>query len=235
MIGLPLDFSVIEATGIEGVRDVLSNPRHITGYVNVRGVGMVPYEGPLERDFLEIKDFYGTAAYLGSQPVRLQFRDGPHRQYTPDFLQRFIPAPSGATPTPILWEVKPEAELRERWQELRPGFLRAAALCRDRNWRFRLATENHIRTGYLQNIKFLRQYRAFVDDNCLGLVMYERIKTMGVTTPSKLLATCFSPLDTRMEAVRFLWMLVGSRHIATDLSRPLTMESPIWWKHHAGP
>lgn len=233
MPGLPTDFTVIDATGIEGVRDVISNPLHITGYVNVQGVGMVPYEGPLERDFLEIKDFFGRASYLGSQPLSLQFRDGPHRQYTPDFLQRFNPDPSGATATPILWEVKPAAELRERWQELRPGFLRASALCRSRNWRFRLATENHIRTPYLSNIKFLRGYRSFVDDHCLGLVMYERIKTMGVTTPSKLLATCFSAMDTRMEAVRFLWMMVGSRHIATDLSRPLNMESPIWWKYHA--
>lgn len=235
MTGLPTDFTVIEATGIVGVRKVISNPMHITGYVSVQGVGMVPFEGPLEKDFLVIKDFHGTSAYLGSQPLSIEFKDGPHRKYTPDFLQRFSKGKSGSTASPILWEVKPEIELRERWSELRPGFVRAAALSKSRGWRFRIATEQHIRTTALSNIRFLRRYRGFVDEDCLGLVMYERIRSMGVTTPSKLLETCFSAVDTRMAAVRFMWMLVASRQIVTDLDKPLTMESAIWWKFHEGP
>lgn len=234
MTGLISDFTVIDATGIVGVRNVISNPMHITGYVSVQGVGMVPFEGPLEKDFLIIKDFLGTSSYLGSQPLSIAFRDGPHRKYTPDYLQRFTQNKGGSTPAPILWEVKPAHELRERWDELTPGFRRAAALSKSRGWRFRIATEQHVRTAALSNIKFLRRYRGFVDEDCLGLVMYERIKSMGVTTPSKLLETCFSATDTRMSAVRFLWMLVASRNIATDLSKPLTMESAIWWKFHEG-
>lgn len=232
MTQLTRDFTVIDATGIAGVRNVISNPRVITGYVNVRRVGLVPYEGSLERDFLEISDFSRKLIYAGAQPLRINFTEGRQTRYTPDFLLQFDPEKHIVCPSPILYEIKPKAELKARWAELRPGFLRASALCKSRGWRFRIATERHIRTPALWNIKFLRSYLDCPDDKCLGQIMYEEIKKLGITTPSELLAACFSNKETRMEAVCLLWMLIADGRIRIDMAKPLTMESPIWSMFH---
>ena len=232
-MGLADNFTVIDATGRYGVRRIISNRRVITGYTSMANIGLVPYEGSLERDFLELMDFGRTLCYVGAQPLRLTFKDGARRRYTPDYLCKLNPAHSGALRSPALYEIKPRSQLREEWDDLRPGFQRAALLCRQRGWRFRIATERIIRVPRLANIKFLRGYLDRPDRDCIGQILYRRMNELKVSTPSELLAASFANMDRRLEAVGILWKLVADGRIKIDLTRPLTMETRIWSMWHA--
>lgn len=233
MTGLGIDFTVIDATGPEGVRNVLSNRRVITGRVSVLGVGPIRYEGTLERDFLEIQDFNRNLSYAGAQPLRIKFReDGRTRRYTADYLTRFKPLSDSREPSPILWEIKHASELKEKWAELLPGFRRATALCRARGWRFRIATERIIRGPRFPQIKFLRGYLDYPDRDAIGHILYEQINALKVSTPAELLAACFGNRERRLEAVGILWKLVADGRIRIDLMRPLNMETRIWSMWH---
>ena len=228
-----MDYTVIDATSHKGVRNVISNRRVITGRVSILGVGAVPYEGSLERDLLEIHDFKRNLSHAGAQPVRILFKeDGRNRRYTADYLFKFLPLPDGRLPSPILYEVKPESELREKWPELLPGFRRATHLCRERDWRFRIATERLIRGPRFPQIKFLRNFIDRPDRDCIGQILYEQMKTLKVSTPVELLAACFGNRDRRLEAVGILWKLVADGRIRIDLTKPLNMETRIWSMWH---
>jgi len=230
-----MDFTVIDATTRKGVRNVISNRRFITGYTSIAGVGLVPYEGALERDFLELHDFRRTLSYAGAQPLRLTFKDGRHRRYTPDFLFRFNPVGNRPAFSPALYEIKMREQLREEWSKLRPGFQRAALLCRQRGWRFRIATERIIRVPRLKQVKFLRGFLDRPDHDCIGQILYRTMNELKVSTPAELLAASFASRDRRLEAVGILWKLVADGRIKIDLCKPLNMETRIWSMWHDRP
>lgn len=227
-----MHFTVKDATTRKGVRNVISNRRVITGYTSIAGVGLVPYEGALERDFLEKTDFSRRAAYVGAQPLRLTFKEDRRRRYTPDFLLKYKPTENKQEISPALYEIKLSSQLRDEWVNLRPGFQRAAILCRQRGWRFRIATERTIRSPRLERIKFLRGFLDREDHDCIGQILYRVINELKVSTPAELLAASFSSLDRRLEAVGILWKLVADGRIKIDLSRTITMASPIWSMWH---
>lgn len=233
MNGLGMDFTVNDATSPHGVRNIISNRRVITGYVSIRDVGSVRYEGTLERDFLELRDFHRNLGYVGAQPLKLSFNDqGQKRKYTPDYLVKFRPLPNGRQRSPVLCELKYHDELREKWAELLPGFQRAALLCRQRGWRFRIVTERIVRGPRLKQIKFLRGFLDRPDHDCIGQILYERMKSLKVSTPAELLASSFASKDRRLEAVGILWKLIADGRIRIDLGKPLNMETPIWSMWH---
>lgn len=227
-----MDFTVLDATDRKGVRNVISNRRVITGYVSMAGIGLVPYEGALERDFLESRDFGRNLSYVGAQPLRLVFNEDKRHRYTPDYLCQFNPVGNRPKFSPALYEVKLHAELREKWTELRPGFQRAALLCRQRGWRFRIATERIIRVPKLRQIKFLRGFLDRPDHDCIGQILYRVMNELKVSTPAELLVASFASRDRRLEAVGILWRLVADGRIKIDLSKPLNMETPIWSMWH---
>lgn len=223
-----MPFTVIDATGRNGVRRVITNSRVISGFVSMANVGLVPFEGSLERDFLELRDFARNCSYVGAQPLRLTFRDGTKRRYTPDFLCRFNAVGNRKPWSPALYEVKERAELKKRWVEFRPGFLRAALLCRQRGWRFRIATDRLIRKPRLNQIKFLRGYINWPDHDCIGQILFRKMNELKLSTPEELIVACFASKDKRLEAVGILWKLVVDGRIKIDLSKPFTMATPIW-------
>jgi hypothetical protein len=229
-----MNYTVIDATSRKGVRNVISNRRVITGYTSMAGIGLVPYEGALERDFLELRDFGRNLSYAGAQPLRLVFKEDKRRRYTPDFLFRFNPIRNRPAFSPALYEVKGREQLREEWLQLRPGFQRAAHLCRARGWRFRIVTERIIRVPRLKQIKFLRGFLDRPDHDCIGQILYRTMNELKVSTPAELLAASFASKDRRLEAIGILWKLVADGRIKIDLSKPLNMETPIWsmWHDH---
>lgn len=230
-----MDYTVIDATDSKGVRNVISNRLVVTGYTSIAGQGLVPYEGPLEQDFLITRDFLRNTSYIGAQPLQLNFNDGGKRRYTPDFLCKFVPDRHGRIRSPALYEIKPRLELKKKWIELLPGFRRAALLCRARGWRFRIASERNIRTPMFRNIIFLRGYIRYQDQDCIGQILFRRMCQLEVSTPAELLAASFANSQRRMEAVGILWKLVTDGRIRIDLKRPLNMETPIWSVHREGP
>jgi hypothetical protein len=95
---------------------------------------------------------------------------------------------------------------------------------------FRLITEREIRTPYLKNVKFLREYRRRVihhDDRCRLLVaLAEQGETDAETVLTKLSP---APL-ARAQLLPVLWHLVAVGQIGADLEVPLTMRSRLWMR-----
>lgn len=213
----------------EGVRDIPMNYRSVTGRVETPG-GTVHYESTLERDFVHLADFDGEVECIISQPLRIIFRvaDGPERRYTTDFLLRFRSVGGRSRRRPGLYEIKYRDELRDRWDELEPGFRAARQLCRSRGWSFRVVTERRIRGTYLDNVAFLRDFRTYSDSEGIGIKLLQMLEELQVTTPAILLAAAFMDLENRALAVGVLWRLVASGFIGANLLCKLTMSSEIW-------
>lgn len=213
-----------------GVRDVITNRRVSTGHVNTACRGYVPFEATLERDFLYLADFNSRISNITAQPLRISYNVDSETvsTYTPDFLVEFRPIGDEPAWSPILYEIKYREELHDRWQELRPRFRAATSLCRERGWRFRIVTEKFIRTPFLKNVMFLRNYLVWPDNDGLGMIMLQAIRELQQSTPAELLAASFWSKDRRMLAVGVLWNLIATRGIGADLTEPLTMESEIW-------
>jgi len=145
------------------VRTVPKNYRSLTGLVpNPRTQSMTAFESSLERDFLLLLDFDPDVEWFEEQPVKIIYHDakGRRRTYTPDVLVRYRTDPPQARHTkPLLCEVKYRDDLRQHWAEYRPKFRAAQCYARQQGWRFHVVTERHVRTPYLENVKFLRSYR----------------------------------------------------------------------------
>jgi hypothetical protein len=146
------------------VRTIPKHYRSLTGLVlNTRTQSMTAFESSLERDFLLLLDFDPEVEFYEEQPVKITYPDdrGRRRTYTPDVFVRYRIDHLRARHTrPLLCEVKYRDDLREHWTAYRPKFRAAQHYARQHGWRFRLVTERHVRTPYLENIKFLRSYRA---------------------------------------------------------------------------
>jgi hypothetical protein len=189
------------------------------------------FESSLERDLFTLLDFDIGVSGFEEQPIRISYVDKHGRQhtYTPDVLIHYHANISSVTPPPLLAEVKFRADLFKDWEELKPKFKAARAYSRERGWqRFRILTENEIRTPYLENAKFLRGYIG------LGFVPHEAhllldtLAALGPATPQSLLLKCSKDPMRGAELMPTMWHLVALRYIGCDLNVRLTMESPIW-------
>jgi hypothetical protein len=113
---------------------------------------MIAFESLLERDFVYLLDFDPLVTWFEEQPVRIEYvHEEKHLHYTPDFLLVEKQQQS------VLVECKPERFVDT--DENRRKFTIARKWCQERNWQFRIVTEQEIRVGYrLQNVKLLTQY-----------------------------------------------------------------------------
>ncbi len=189
------------------------------------------FESSLERDLLIQLDFDLNVARFEEQPLRVPFVDkaGRPHSYTPDILifYRTDIVPAKGMP-PVLAEVKYRQDLFANWKELKPKFIAARAFAREREWRFRILTEIEIRTPYLENAKFLRQYRRVESDWDRVHLLLDTLNELRATTPNALTLACFKDPMNRAELIPMLWKLVAQCRIGCDLNLPLTMETPIW-------
>ncbi len=226
-----MKITIIDVTEAEeGVRAIPRNYRSVTGRVETLRGDSVGYESTLERDFVHLLDFNARVGKVIGQPLRIRFavEGGPARSYTPDMLVRFLPIGDSKAWRPTVYEVKYREELEDRRQELTPGFMAARTVCRARGWNFRVVTERYIRNTYLQNVQFLRDYRAYPDDGAKSLMLLRSMEKLRVATPAQLLAATFMDKTNRMEAVGVLWRLITSRAIGANLMNSLNMASEIW-------
>lgn len=216
------------------LRDVISSPTQVTGYVTTRCSGPIGYESPLERDLLERLDFNPQVKLIRAQSIRFKFRDehNARRRYTPDFYVEYHPKPCGTAWWPRVYEVKPYDILRRELVELRPGLIVAAMVCQQKNWRFRIATEKTIRTPFLANVSFLRGFLIKEDVNGQRHAILKRLRHVKNTTASKLLADVFPDEDENLMAIGVLWHLVATRAVGASLNDPLNMASRIYQVNH---
>ncbi|NHZ83667.1 heteromeric transposase endonuclease subunit TnsA [Massilia sp. CCM 8695] len=185
------------------------------------------FESSLERDWLICLDFDPNVQLILEQPFSLTYAvDGGERRYTPDVLAQFREQ-NGVVPV-VVYEVKPVEVLRLEWQKFQRRFREAVRFCRERDWRFKIVTEKHIRTPYLQNAKFLRKYRGNPVQQMYKDQLSYSLKGLGSTTPQALLALSYLEDEKKMAALTELWRMVATGEISTSLDKPLTMHSPIW-------
>lgn len=211
------------------VRDVLSNYRVVTGIVKSPYHPGITFEGTLERDFAELLDFSPRVRKIQSQPLSLHYPfRGETRRYTPDFRVTYCDHRGEESRRQVLYEVKYLNELRDLRDELAPRFAAARTVCAELGWSFRVVTERYIRTPYLENVKFLRDFRTRTETGEHGVMLLERLATLRVSDPGELLAATFASKDRRMEGVAILWKLVANRLIRCDLRQKLTMNSTLW-------
>lgn len=226
-----MKITIIDVTEDEGgVRSIPRNYRSVTGRVETLRGDTVWYESTLERDFVHLLDFNARVGKVIGQPLRIRYTidDGDTRSYTPDYLVRFLPIGNSKAWRPTLYEVKYREELEDRRDELTPGLLAARKVCGTRHWNFRVVTERYIRNTYLQNVQFLRDYRAYPDDGAKSLMLLRTMQKLRIATPAQLLAATFMDMSNRMEAVGVLWRLITSRAIGANLMNNLNMSSEIW-------
>lgn len=226
-----MKITIINVTEDEkGVRAIPRNYRSVTGRVETLRGDTVGYESTLERDFVHLLDFNARVGKIIGQPLRIRYKvdEGDARSYTPDLLVRFLSVGDSKPWRPTLFEVKYREELEDRREELLPGFKAAQKVCRARGWNFRVVTERYIRNTYLQNVQFLRDYRAYPDDGAKSLMLLRTMEKLRVATPAQLLAATFMDMTNRMEAVGVLWRLITTRAIGANLMNSLNMSSEIW-------
>lgn len=183
------------------------------------------FESSLERDWIICLDFDTAVQLVLEQPFTIRYpSELGAKRYTPDVLAEYL---IGNEASVIVYEVKHRDELRAEWSKYRQRFAKAMSYCRERGWRFKIVTETHIRTPYLQNVKFLRRYRAMAEQGIFKEQLLYSMRSLGPTTPQALLAYSYLQEEKRMAALTELWRLVATRCIIADLQQPLTMKSPL--------
>lgn len=216
-------------------RCIPRNYRSLTGYTaNSKSSDSAPFESSLERDLLLLLDFDRTIDFYEPQAVTIHFNDstGKARHYTPDVLVTYRNpedfSPAHEYQCPLLIEVKYRKDLKKHWKELKPKFKAAKKWTKERNWQFVILTEHHIRGTYLNNVKFIRQYRGL-------LGQYENYLTNRVntsisfpTTPAEIIKQHADNHYERGRIIALIWSMVAEHYFNMDLSKPISMQSVIW-------
>lgn len=214
------------------VRTIPKNYRNLTGLVaNTKVQRMTAFESTLEKDFFLLLDFDPAVRTYEEQPVAIAYWDeqGKRHTYTPDVLVRYRNDPSfGTVLQPRLCEVKYRDDLCANWSEYKTKFRAAWRYAKAHGWRFRLVTEREIRTPYLGNVRFLRQYRKLTINPSQCRLMLTTLAELRQTDPERLLMTVTEERWVQAQLLTVLWHLVACRRIGVNLSQPLTMHSPLW-------
>jgi hypothetical protein len=214
------------------VRKIPKNYRSVTGLVaSELNAKQTAFESTLERDFMLLVEFDPDVLSYEEQPVRIDYLsvDGQTRHYTPDILVTYRQtSTSTMLKAPLLVEIKYRRNLFEQWQELKPKFRAARRYAKEQGWIFKIITEVEIRTPYLKNVKFLRQYQRRPIDLAGASLLLQKVSELRSTDPESLLASVCQAAHDRTRLLPTLWRLVAQRKIGADLNQPLTMQSLIW-------
>ena len=191
----------------------------------------IVFESTLERDLLTLLDFDGNVLTYDVQPVTVPWidRNGKERIYTPDVLIQYRPRScSYSYKDTILCEVKYRSDLLKRWNEFYPKFKAAIRYANDRGWRFKILTDQEIRTHYMENARFLLPYLNQELDDSHARMLLQRLVDLRETSIQGLIASVFNDKWSQAELIPSVWYLIATRRIAVNLHEPLTMSSTVW-------
>lgn len=208
------------------VREIPRNYSNVTGSLSTRKCkGSPRFESLLEQDLMIRLEFDRKVKSYEMQPVTIRYigLGGKLRSYTPDILIEY-------DDSVLLVEVKYRKHLKEIWQQEKAKYKAAVSFAKKQGWRFKLLTDIEIRTPYLENVKFLRsieqeQYSEEWLDPIKGALIHLR-----ESTPQGLMAYLCEDKWNQAQVLRVIWHLMREELICTDLSLPLTMYSPIWYR-----
>lgn len=214
------------------VRKIPRSASSITGLIVTEDKQEVrAYESSLERDLMEILWFDRNVLRFEEQPIEIKFlgKDSKLRKYTPDILVVYRSDKDAAKyKRPMLCEVKYRQDLFRQWKELKPKFRAARAYAKERGWVFKIWTEVEIRTPYLYNIKFLRQYRKIpINIDQIELLQATLLELQNAN-PNTLLQSINKDKVQRAMFIPMIWYLISIGRIGANLTEKLTMSSHIW-------
>ena len=214
------------------VRPIKPTRRSVSGFLPFRGVGGVPFESLLERDFLKRMRFSHRVESVIAQPVRVDFIDslGRAQAYTPDFLVHYR-QPAGIDYMdyikPMLVEVKPTYEWRKNWRAWLGKWKAARRCAREEGWTFSIYDESRIRGLPLDNITFLERFeRLDFDREDIDMVL-KTLQEMEFAPVHYLLARHFKGVY-RDRGVALLWHLIATGRVECDITEPLNEYLELW-------
>lgn len=218
------------------VRKINSNYFSLTGkFSSCRLDTTIDFESNLEQDFLYHLELDKLVSQIEEQPIKIKYKSksGRMTNYVPDFKVVFDEK-SSSTPKShkgiVLYEVKYRQDLEKNWAKLKEKFKAAIHYCSQRGWKFRIITDEELKTEYLVNCKFLdqmkRNYYEFEDETAKSFK--DTLKVMKVATVNQLLNATFKSAAKQAESVGLIWKLIESNEIGADLSKSLNKHSLIW-------
>jgi hypothetical protein len=194
------------------------------------------FEGSLESDFSMLMDFdWKVDSYL-PQPFVVDYADpsGRPRTYTPDYFMRF----KVRGMKPLLVEVKSTQSI-EKEGDLHHWQTEAGErFARQHGWRFKVYTEDEIRTPYLRNAKFLRRFRTYSpqqkDINAVrdilaakGEIAVEALVEHAVTVLNHSITAPHDLHEVRLRLLSVVWWHIAEGFLYVDLEQLVTNQSPI--------
>ncbi len=209
-----------------------------TGYIpSSKGPRIQRAESMLEQEFLTLLDYDSRVEGFQSQPFTIRWKDskGRWRDYTPDVVVTYTTAAMAADRSlkTTVVELKLRAELKVKWEELRPKLRAGVSWAKLYGCRFSIVTDKEVRTPYLVNVQHLTHYRSIRLGEHPKAGRFQRkllgaLQEVQIDTPRGLLTRLSSDPVDQGELLPWLWNLVTQNLIGVDLTLPLTMASPIW-------
>jgi len=209
----------------------------VTGYVpSSKGTKAQDAESSLEQDFLTLLEHDQSIERYIAQPFSIRWADdsGKRHRYTPDAIVKYCYSALLDNPylRTTIFEVKPTEVLKRDWDELKPRFRSAIGWAKEYGCRFHIITEKQIRTPYLTNVRFLKDYKNIPEQLELKVarqsLVIKTLLQLKQTTPHALLHAMTRDEQLQAELIPWIWNLLNMQFIGADLTKPLTMVSPIW-------
>lgn len=213
------------------VRKIPKNYLSVTGiFSSAKNGKSLGYESLLERDLMILLEFDDAVEGFEEQPVKvpLVINGKNCKPYVPDILIHYRPIASGETPRHVLAEVKHTDDLKKNKEKYAPKFAAAARYAEERDWEWRNFTEKDIRTDYLENLKFLREYHSSEPDvSLLNQVLTRLQKMRGSESFEMLLKNLCSSETEELYMVPAIWHLLATKRIVANLNKPLSTQTKL--------
>jgi len=213
------------------VRKIPKNYLSVTGtFSSAKNGKSLGYESLLERDLMILLEFDDSVEKFEEQPVKvpLVVNGKKLKPYVPDILIHYRTVSSGETLRPVLGEVKHTEDLKKNKVKYAPKFAAASLYAEERGWDWRNFTEKDIRTDYLENLKFLREYHSAEPDVALlNEVISHLQKARGSESFESLLKSLCSTESKELYMVPVIWHLLATKRIVANLKKPLDMKTKL--------
>lgn len=209
-------------------RRITKNYRSVTGVLSSqKSDGSAEFESTLERDLFALLEFSPDVIGFEVQPVVIGWKDtaGRDRRYTPDVLVRLK-----SSSKPLLLEAKYRQDLHEDWQNLNEKHLAAKRWAKENGMKFNVVTESMIRGAYLDNARFLLNYRYPVPPVEMMSFVKATLKSKRKSSASEIVETVFNDDWRQAQLLTVVWYLVSTFQIKVDLLKKLNMQSELVWK-----
>lgn len=210
------------------VRRIPKNYLCVTGaFASKKNGRMVFFESLLERDHMLLLEFDPTVKHFEEQPVTvpLNKQGSRARKYVPDVLVHYV---DSEQKQPLLAEVKHSTDLERKAGKYTDKFEAAKRFAHSQEWDFNTITEQQIRGQYLQNIKFLREYRNIQPqpDDISHVIL--TLTNLGGFAELKALLNVLNPnAMEQLHWVPTIWHLVVTSQLLVALDEPLSDTTPL--------